>query len=91
MDHLSLAGVGGGRIGLCKNSGQCFSFSVKAVQEMFFTNLPPSPSPLKSQVATPKDKQKSMCVSGSMLLKIRVGRIIFLIFEIIIICLKYFL
>ena len=30
-----------------------------------------------------KTKQKNMCVSGYMLLKIRVGRIISLIFEII--------
>ena len=37
-------GGGGGRIGIFL-TGQCFSFTVKALQKFFFSNLPPLPPP----------------------------------------------
>ena len=48
MDHLNFeGGGGGGRIGLRKFflTGQCFSFTVKALQGIFFSNRPHTPLP----------------------------------------------
>ena len=64
MDHLNFEGGGGGRIGLRKFflTGQCFSFTVKALQGIFFSNrpytpLPPGPSS-KVKWSAPYHKQR---------------------------------